>query len=249
MAGFLQVKVNKDLIFSGAALYQPNVKGPMMTELKMFDEPFVSDTVGDWLESESNGSTISHSKVDGGAVIITCNASTGKDCGELSHNASWSAASAVGMEAKVKISQITSVGIAVGFVDAVTATNDLIAMEMNGTAMTNMTTTADACGMVFDTNATTDVWYCLAANNGTEGTPVAAVGSLAPVADTYFRVRVQTDTSGNVTLYYNGTAVGYLPAAIAYASTNLLTPYIGFISRSTANPVCTISRITVWQNN
>jgi len=250
MAGFQQLKVGKDLVFTGAALYQPNVKGPMMTELKMFDETFVNDTIGDWGERESNGSTISHSLVDGGAEIITCDASTDDDCGELYHNVQWSAASACGMEVKAKISQITAVGVAVGFVDATTNTNNLIAMELTApSTFKNMTTTADAVGMVFDTDATSKIWYCLAANNGTEGTPVAAFGSLAPVANTYFKIRVQTDTSGNVTFYYNGTAVGYLPAAIAYAATDLLTPYVGFISRSTANPVCTISRITVWQNN
>jgi glycine cleavage system aminomethyltransferase T len=179
---------------------------------------------------------------------------TDEDCGELYHTAQWSAASNCGMLAKVKISQITQVAVAVGFVDAYENTNDHIAMEVDAAALRNCSSTADFCGMIFDTDATTDVWYCGASNNGTEGTPVAAVGSLAPTANTYFYVMVQTDTVGNVTFYYgskidNLVAVGYLPSAIAYASTNLLAPYVGFIAHETTAEVCTISRIVTWQDN
>ena len=87
------------------------------------------------------------------------------------------------------------------------------------------------------------------ASSSVEGTPVAAEGSLAPVADTYFSLRIQTDDAGNVTFYYNGVPVGYLPAAIAFASTDLLTPYVGYISRTTTPNTCTVSRITSWQDN
>uniref|UniRef100_A0A6M3KN54 Uncharacterized protein n=1 Tax=viral metagenome TaxID=1070528 RepID=A0A6M3KN54_9ZZZZ len=243
-----QVIIDRDLIFRGAALYQPNVKGPMMTEYKIFDEQFVIATTNDWNEEETNGGTIAAAAVDGGAMTLTCG-STANDCAELSHTAQWSAASACGMEAKAKISAITNVCVAIGFVDAKEATNDHIAGEITDAALRDPTVTADAALFVFDTNQTTDVWYVGAINNNTIGTPVAAKGTLIPVANTYFKVRIQTDKVGNVTFYYNGVAVGYLPSAIAYASTNLLTPYVGIISRSTGAAVCTVSRITTWQEN
>ena len=254
MAGFQQVKVNRDLEFVGAAKYQPNVKGPMMTELKVFDEIFVAATSNDWNEQEAHGSAITHTALDGGAMLITCNGSADMDCGELSQTAQWSPYFNCGMEAKVKLSQVTAVGIAIGFVNAKNATDDHIAGELNSSnVITTPGTTTDAALFIFDTASSPDVWYYGAIKAGTPGTAVAAVGSLVPVADTYFKVRIQTDSDGNVLFYYNGIPVGRLftatTGALAHLVTSMLTPYVGFISRSTANPVCTISRITTWQDN
>lgn len=254
MAGFSQVRVGDELDFRGTSNQQANVRGDMIPMQKIFDCTFVTDSDEfDWDEEEDNGTTIAHSAVDGGALTITASG-TDDDCGELSHTAQWSPASNCWMMAKVKISQITTTGVVVGLVDVKENTNDHIAVEMSGAALRNASNTADAAVMIFDTDATTDVWYCATSNNGTEGTPVAATGALAPVANTYFYVKVKTDKSGNVTFYYGTsidrlTAVGYLPAAIAYASTNLLTPYVGFIARDTTAQVCTVSRIVVGQDN
>ena len=245
-----QVIIDRDLEFRGAALYQPNVKGPMMTELKMWDEVFPGDAaLYGWNEQET-GCTIAHAAVDGGAETITGDNTTVDDLGELSHTAQWSPYFNCGMEIKAKISQITDVCVCVGFVDAKEATNDHVAGELNSAAaLRDPTVTADAALMIFDTDATTDAWYVAAIANNVIGTPIVTAGSLAPVADTYFKIRVQTDSDGNVTFYYNGNAVGYLPEAVSHAVGNLLTPYVGFITRVKGAQVCTVSRITTWQDN
>ena len=246
MAGFQQLKVNRDLVFTGAAAYQPNIKGPMMSELKIFDETFMADAEEhDWGEEASNGCTIDHGSADGGVTTLTCGA-TANDCGELYHLFQWTPYYACGMEARVKISAITNVCVAVGFVDAKEDLNNHISIEMNGTALYAATKCDEFAGMVFDTSAGTDVWYCGWSEGGTERTPVAAPGSLEPVADTYFRVRVQTDRDGNVDFYYNGAHVGHAQEEIASAVTDLLSPYVGIISRS-GSVVCTVTRITTWQ--
>ena len=249
MAGFQEVKVNRDLVFTGAAKYQPNVKGPMMTELKIWDETFPGDAaLYGWNEEEDNGSTITHSSVDGGAEIITCGA-VALDCGELSHTAQWSPYFNCGVEIKMKISAVGGVCVCGGFVDVKENLDDHVAGELNASAvLRSPTNTNDLALFIFDTDAP-DVWYVATMNNDSKGTPVAALGSLVPVLNTYFKVRIQTDVLGNVTFYYNGNAVGYKASGIAYAVTDLLTPYVGFISRSTGSLVCTISRVTVWQDN
>jgi len=255
MAGFRQVNVGKEIVFRGGALAGANVQGPMITALKIFDSTFVADaSESDWVSTTgSNGLTLSHTAADGGAELMTLGA-TAEDCGEFYHTAQWSAASNVGGLFKVQISRITNVAVCCGFVDAYENTDDHIAMEVDSAALRAASNTADFCGMVFDTDATTDVWYCGASEDGTEGTPVAATGALAPVANTYFYVKVQTDTSGNVTFWYGTsidrlTAVGYLPDAIAAASTDLLTPYVGLLSHAASAATATISRIVVWQDN
>lgn len=241
--------VSRVLKFQGIAAHQPNVEGRMLSELKIFDEIFTADAEeSDWIET-TFGNTIDHSAVDGGATIITGDNTAANDCGELTHTAQWSAASNCGMEVKMKISQITDVAVCVGFVDQRENTDNQIPGELNSAAvLRDPTNTADAALFIFDTTATTKVWYVAAIDNNGIGTPVAAVGSIAPEADKYFRVRVQTDTLGNVTFYYNGKPVGYLGTAIGELSTELLTPAIGFLQRVKGAQICTVSRVTVWQD-
>ncbi len=250
-----QLIFDRELIVKGAANHQGNVTGLFLPKRKITDYTFDgTSTLYGWSSTTgANGCTLAHAKVDGGAITLTMGG-VDEDCGEFYHDAEYSAASSVGMLAKVKISAITDVCVTVGMVDAYENTNDHVAGEIDAAALRNMSNTADWCGMTFDTDQTTDVWYVGASNNGTEGTPVVAPGSLAPTADTYFYVALQTDTSGNVSFYYGNKidrldAVGYLPAAIAYASTNMLAPYIGFIDHTTGSKVCTISRVVVWQDN
>ncbi len=232
-----------------------NLGGVIIPKLKIIDYGFDgTSTLYGWSSTTgSNGLTLAHAAADGGVMTLTMGG-TDEDCGEFYHTAQWSAASKCGMLAKVKISGIADVAVTVGFVDAHENTNDHIAGEIDSAALRNMSTTADWAGMTFDTDQTTDVWYCGASNNGTEGTPVAVAGSLAPVANTYFYILVQTDTVGNVSFFYgtkidNLSAVGHRPSAIAYASTDLLAPYVGFLDHTNGSKVCTISRIIVWQDN
>jgi len=254
MAGFQQLDIARMLKFEQAAAHQASINGPHISKQKFVDFGFEgTSTLYGWSSTTDKGMTLAQGAVDGGAMTLTLGG-VDEDCGELVHTAQWSPAYNCGMFAKLKISAITEVCVTVGFVDAKENTNDHVAGEIDATTLRNMSTTADWTGFTFDTDQDTDVFYVSAQNNGTEGTPVAAVGALAPVANTYFYVCVQTDTEGNVSFYY-GTkidqlvAVGYRPAAIAYASTNLLAPYIGFLAHTATALVCTVSRVILWQDN
>ena len=251
-----QVKVFDELQFLGGAKYRGNVAGLILPKLKIADFGFAgTSTLYGWSSTTgANGCTLATSAADGGAMTMTMGG-TDEDCGEFYHTAQWSPASNCGMFAKLKISGITEVAVTVGFVDAYENTNDHIAGEIDTATLRNMSNTADWCGMTFDTDQTTKVWYYGASNNGTEGTPAAAIGSLAPAADTYFYVMVQTTSDGGARFYYGTTidnmslAGGLVASSIAYASTNLLAPYIGFLDHTTGSKVCTISRVVVWQDN
>ena len=253
MAGFQQVNISRELDFVGAAAYQGNT-GLIIPKKKIFDSIFTpSYTYEGWSATTDKGGTAAALSNDGGGVTLTLGG-VDEDCGELYQTKSWAPAYNCGMLAKLKISAITEVCVTVGFADARENTNDHVAGEIDSAAYRNMSTTADWCGFTFDTDQTTDVWYVGCSNNGTEGTPSAALGSIAPVADTYFYVSIQTDASGNVTFYYgtkidNLTAVGYKSAGIAYGATDLLTPYIGFLAHTATALVCSVSRVIVWQDN
>jgi len=259
MAGFQEIYASRMFGVKGAAAIGGNFDGPFIPTYKILDSSFVADaSESDWVSTTgSNGLTLSHTAVDGGSELMTMGG-TNDDCGEFYHTAQWSAASAVGGLFKLKISQITAVCVCAGFVDAYENTNDHVAIEMSATALRNCSNTADFAGMVFDTDATNDYWYCGCSNNGTEATPVLAnrngTTTLAPSADTFFYISIQTNSDGDVNFYYgtsitNLAFVGHQAAAIAAASTNLLTPYVGFIAREATAETCTISRIIVWQEN
>lgn len=238
----------------GAAKTKANWYGVIIPDVNMFDEVFMAAAdEHDWLSTTgSYGMTLTHPQTDAGEELMTLGSTT-DDAGELYHLAQWSAASNCGMLAKVKVSRITNINVCVGMVDAIEDTDDHVAMEVSGTAAYAATTTGDYVGMCFDTDADTDVWYCMASENGTEVTPFAATGSLAPVAATYFYAGFQSNSSGDVDYLY-GTSiktvkvVGHKADVIAAASTDLLTPYVGVISRTNSAATCNVSRIITWQD-
>lgn len=247
MAGFQQVKVNRDLEFVNFAAHSPNVKGPMMTELNIFDEHFNNDTdENDWTESTQGGTITGNSAVLGGAVTIaTGGASDGE--GEISRLATWGASKNCGMEARIKMSGITQININVGFVDVVNNTDNEIAGMLSGSGVfTAPSVTADFALFVLDTGEAS-AWYVGASKNGNEGTPVAATPSTVPVTD-YIRLRVQTNTDGDVTFYLNDEAVGFLHEGVVATSSDLLTPYVACMENSSSTRTLTIDRITVWQD-
>ena len=252
MAGFQQVKVNRELIFTGTGNNQQNVTGNMMMEKVYFHDHFIADAdESDWVEEDTNGCTTSHSAANGGATLLTLGA-TNDDCGEFSHTAQWSAAKNCVMEARVHTDIITDIGLNIGWVDADMSTNDQICFEITAAAATLVNArVTDGAAFVFDTDGSVDVWYCAASKADTEGTPAVFSGSTygattAPVASTFATFRVALDTDGDATFFYNGSPVGYLPACTTAAS--LLTPYVAVISRTTEAKVVTVDRITCWQD-
>lgn len=244
-----QVRVERDLVFAGYAATTPNIKGPMMPEMNILDDHFISGyEEHDWLRGTQSGAWADGTGI--GGVITYTTTGTDNECGELYRVAHYSASKNCGMEAKIAVDDASFIGIAVGFVDQYENDNDHIAGELSvSNVLRTPSNTEDAALLVFDVDGT-DYYYCTSIKNTTViPTTVVAVGSLAPVADTYARIRVQTDKFGNVTFYYNSVPVGYLPAAIAFGSDDMLTPYIGFIERSSNARVLTVDRVTVWQDD
>lgn len=243
-----QVKISRDLVFQEYANQTANIKGnPMYEKVFLHDHFNVDADESDWIET-TQGATIANSAGLGGRTTITTDASD-NGCGEITHAVNWSPAKNCVMEARIKVDIITLVGINVGWVDARHNTDNQINFELTAGAATLVDVrVTDGAAFVFDTDGTPDVWYCAGVDSDSEGVPVAALGSLAPVADTYANLRVALDTLGNATFYYNGNAVGYLPTCCSPASTDLYTPYVAVIERSASARVLTIDRITCWQD-
>lgn len=132
------------------------------------------------------------------------------------------------MDARVKLSAITSVSVFVGFTDQVSA----LEMPIHSAASANTITTnaTDAVGLFFDTSMTDDSWWAAGVKADTDATH--ATTSTAPVAGTYQRLRIEADSSGNAIMYIDGVRKASVTNAVT--ATVGLTPVIAVFSRTTA---------------
>ena len=142
-------------------------------------------------------------------------------------------------ECRLQMNTITDVAIFFGFTDAISSTVNLPVFKTSA-ADTLDSDAANACGIGFDTQGSTDQWW----HGGVKaGTDTAAVHSgSAPSNGTYVTLRVEVDSSGGVRGYIDGTAIG---AATANAITTgaPITPCLMIANRTTSARILTIDYI------
>lgn len=243
-----QLRVGRKIIFNGAADqgyamgYQANVDGKFNLAMVTFYDDFMGDLLADeWQPTVNLGGVCAINAAANGTVRLTSNTAD-DDKAELALGLNWYAQQACCMEARIKVDNITTVGINVGFSDAVAEADDQVAFEIS--AATIVDRCSDGVAFVFDTDATTDVWYMCNTKAGTQaGTAITGV---APVNATYEVFRIDLDTSGNATFWRNGVCVGAKAAAVT--TTTALTPYIAVISRAgSASRNLDVDYVKAWQ--
>lgn len=214
-----------------------------------FDD-FLGDVIADeWgVNKGSDAATVNFavSAAVGGMVQATCGAGAGVSYAAngvlLNQFLQWKAnAGNLEMEARVKISAITNIALFVGFTDTLS-----LEMPINSAASANtLTSTAtDAVGLMFDTSMTADTFWGVGVKADTDGTAVNS--SIAPVADTWIRLKVELDASGNATFYINGVRVGTM--ANACTATVAMTPVIAAFTRSAATATVSVDYIDINSN-
>lgn len=189
---------------------------------------------GRWLLTEGTDSATSAAAILAGGIggvlrMTTGDAGTGiaADGNQLTQNQlMWQASNGnLVMEAKVKLSAITTCYAFVGFTDQVAA---LEAPVISAASANTITTNAsDAVGFMFDTNMSTDDWWLVGVAGNTDATHQDT--TYAPVADTYETFRVELTTGGAARFFRNGLQVGTQMSGAITAATDL-TPCI-FVSK------------------
>lgn len=239
-----QVSVERDLVFKGAAAHTSNVEGNICFDKHVYFNDFdgaAVDETHDIDVNEAHGGTGAIAAIDNGAYRLA-SSTTDNDKAEAATGLYWKARNNCVMEARVKVDNVDTVGINVGFSDAPEEANDQIAFEIN------VATVTDRCSngvcFAYDTDATTKRWYIVNTKADAEG---GTLTSFTPAADTYEVFRIELDASGNATYYRNGVAVGYKVNAVT--ATTALTPYVAVISRAgTAARNLDIDYIKCWQD-
>ena len=230
----------------GAAVGQDYISSADIgRKVTLFDD-FLGDVLEDgWSAAEGNDAqaiiaTI-NSQVGGWVRMTTGDTATLSESGQaLTHGLNWKAASGnLVFEARVKpVSSVADVAYFIGFHDSLATT----ALEEPVTlSTTTFTATADdAIGFVYDTAATTDVFYAIGVKATTK---TAATALAAPVADTVVTLRIEVDTAGTAKFYVNGA----LGATIANAVTTTvaLTPIVSAMARTTTSKSIDVDYILV----
>lgn len=129
---------------------------------------------------------------------------------------------------KVKVSAITNVYLFIGFTDVLPSTTLEEPISLSGTTFTSNAT--DACGLLFDTAATTDTIRGVGVATDADATAIDT--GLAWVADTYKDVKIVITAEGTMKAYLDGTLVATVTSAVATTAT--LCPIIVAEARSTA---------------
>jgi hypothetical protein len=181
----------------------------------------------------------------GGAVRLTSGDTTvvAESISSLTHGLNWKAnQGGLVFEARVTpVSAVTTVAYFIGLTDVLAATT----LEEPATLSTATITynAADAVGFLYDTGATTDVFYGVAVK-ATVGTAFASavVGAL-PVAGTAITFRIELSTTGAASFYANGTLLGTIAAAVT--ATVALTPIVSVMARTTATRSIDVDYIDV----
>ena len=239
-----QVKVSRKLIFQGAADYLDNIEGNPSFEKHVlyddFDGPGADET-NEWAVNESHGGSGAISVAKNGIYRLTTSTTLNDKC-ELARELVWYAACACVIEVRLKVDNITTVGINVGFSDAKSKSNDQIAFEISGLTIIDRVT--DGVCFVYETDATYPYWHMCNTKNTTQaGTSIA----ITPTAAKYETFRIALDTAGSAVFYRNGVLKGFKYQAVT--TTVALTPYVAVISRSaSAARNLDVDYIKCWQD-
>ena len=201
---------------------------------------YFTDFLGDALEDEllagigsGTGNAVAISIGEGGRVEIktsSADAAIGANGTSLGLGAlNWKAnQDGLMLEARIQFDAITDVMAFIGFTDTLGSTVEapifLNAADIDSDA-------TDACGVIFDTDGTTDQWCHGGVKNNTDTAP--DYSGAAPTAATWHTVRVEVSAAGAVQGFIDGVPIGE-PVANAVTVTVPLCPIIFVANRGGA---------------
>lgn len=211
-----------------------NVLGKQIEHLSPGRCAWSTDFLGDTIPAEFNAAlgtappTAAITTGKSGLLLVTTGGTAGTMAADgvcLNLGAlNFTAAENPAMEVRLKLSAVTSVSLFVGFTDS-TALEAPI--SLSGTTFTS--NASDACGILYDSSATTDVWNLIGVDTDVDTSAVAL--TTAPAAATYVTLRVEVSSDGSFKVAINGQYVGSIVES-AVTPTVAITPVISIFPRS-----------------
>ena len=230
------------------------------TSMLEINSPIVTVDPAELYDTFDTGASLTHYELFNGSdteaadpvissntlVMVTGNAGTGfaadgtQAIGDTGYTL---AAGAKVLEARLKLSAITTVSMFFGWTDQKAALE--IPIESAASADTITTNATDAIGFMFDTSMSTDNIWLTGVNNNSDET--AQNSAIAPVANTYITLRIETNTSGDATFYINGVIAGSQMTTAAATGVTLY-PTLAASARTTSSRTMTVDYLYLRQD-
>jgi hypothetical protein len=247
------VIVERALEFKGGGDHTANVTGNML-EKKIhycYRPGLAMDTTNDFAVSvPGTGDTIAVSEVQGGSWLITTGSVDNDSCMMATPIIFSGTKNAVG-EARVKISDVSISGIYVGFSDAKSESNGLMAITYKDDAL--VTTATDAAGFVCDADSTTlgtSSLLCCGVDSDADATTADTGINWADGETKTLRVELSKNSSGTSTtarFYVDGVQKGIVTSACTAATLQCFT--VQAVTRANGGSGTTyVTRIDIWQD-
>lgn len=235
--------------FSLAKTGHPTFEFPS-NKAVLFDD-FMGDVIADEWSGAAGTDTAAvapaiNVQVNGAARITSGDAGGGDDAADasvLTSSLIWKAnQGGLVFEAGLLFPSIASLVVCAGFTDVLATTTVEMPFEI-GASQAITSNATDAVCWVFDTGATTDVFYGAGVKNGTDATLVTGI---APAASTLTKLRIEIDSSGNATFIQDGVKRGTQASSVT--ATTALTPVVAVMTRTTAVKSIDVDYIYVAQD-
>lgn len=220
-----------------------------IAKVTLFDD-FIGDVIADqWSAAKgSDGQAIIATVVAGassGAVRLTAGdtVTVAESCSSLTHALNWKAANGgLVFETKVTpVSSVADVAYFIGFTDVLATSTLEEPVTLSTTTFTSNAT--DCVGFVYDTSATTDVFYCIGVDSDVD---TAAVATSAPVEDVAVTLRIELSAAGAASFYRNGALITTIAACVTPSVA--LTPIVEVMARTTTAKAIDVDYVYVSQS-
>ena len=247
-SNYLQVNYRGELTVVGTARVVPTGSVDLFDDFLWFS---LVEAAMPWILNEGSDGSAADPAInlqEGGVVRLTTGAgdgSTAQDGSQISGCVPVQADSGgLTMEFRLHINTaITNVSVFLGLTDITTLE------EPFTNAADVLTSNADdAVGFLYDTGATTDEWWMVAVDSGTDDANCAATGT-APTADIWQTFRIEVSSDGaTINFYIDGTLEGTLSGDAGVSPDVNLYPIVIACGDGTASKTVDLDYIWVSHN-
>ena len=205
------VSVDRYLQFKADASEQDNVKGNMSYERMHYVDYWLDDTNSALWTETLDGTNDHISPTAGGYPGLTLlSGDTDDEVSFLGTALIFDISKNPIIETYVSISDVSQTSFFFGFSDANTETTPASTIDYAGGTLAAAAT--DAAGFVSDADKGSSLFYC--ASIATGGSVTATSSGITPTDNSWYKLRVKLDSSGNATFYINNVPVHYEPTAV-----------------------------------
>ena len=209
-------------------------------------DDFLGDVIDDSYSaakgSDGQGVIATITQAACGVVRLTAADEGSSDAANLSvltHGLNWKANQGnLTLVTRFKLESAANVAFFIGFTDVLATTTLEAPFTLATTSYTS--NASDACGILYDTAATTDTIRAVGVAADTDATHVDT--SLVPDTS-WHTLRIHVGSTGTMTVYYDGTLVATVAAAVT--ATVALTPVVAITGRTTTTKYIDVDYLAV----